>query len=104
MNHVDLNEIENGAGDKRKMKEIRLMAELGIHENIIRYYSAWTEVVKSSKIKAIQTDAHRSSENFEYLRDDVLLKGCLQRVVYIQMELCTGFTLREWLDNSSRQV
>eukprot|EP00474_Spongospora_subterranea_P009845 CRZ10303.1 hypothetical protein [Spongospora subterranea] len=78
--------------------EIRAMAKLPPHENIIRYFSCWKEAV-SPKF------CHMLNENMsEYLSEDLTVSNTstptefteVTQILYIQMELCQD-NLRSWL-------
>ncbi|KAI1894699.1 hypothetical protein AGOR_G00118440 [Albula goreensis] len=71
---------------RKALREIDVLSDLQ-HSNIVRYYHSWIEDTRyqcevSDSLSSSQGSGSSSSEQY----------------LYIQMELCKGGTLKEWID------
>jgi len=117
--------------DHKYLREVRAMARLN-HANLVRYYYAWIEFdvhrqttpnsdyspnssIGSETVSACgdtleQTDGScsisetESKSIFSVTTPHQPERQHIKIILYIQMELCTGVTLKEWLARSDRVV
>lgn len=115
--------------EHKYLREVRAMARLN-HANLLRYYYAWIEFDQhaandelcfndssfgSESVSAYGDALEQTSEScsFSKTHSETMATSTpphhpeqhhVKVILYIQMELCTGFTLREWMARSDRVV
>eukprot|EP00736_Rhodelphis_marinus_P012805 Rmarinus@m.22523 len=92
---------------ERVMREVRCFARLN-HPNVVRYHSAWLEVAASihpraSHLPALRGAGTGGSPN-KSSTGSSSTEGALDIVLYVQMELLRGRTLKKFLENPLRKV
>jgi len=118
--HQRIGSFVVNASAMQQLKEIGMMAKLGFHPNIIHYHQSWTERTKQGRL--YKTDKQKAENRDPNAIDAADLAGIwtdtesdmfaltppeepeedpdtIVRVLYIQMQLVVGVTLKEWLEN-----
>lgn len=85
---------------KNKLKEIGMMARLGSHPNIVRYYSSWVETLRKSALTS-KLDSDSDDDYWVHDQDQDDEDEPIP-VMFIQMELSEGKSLESWLANPER--
>lgn len=77
---------------EKALREVRALSDLS-HENIVRYYTCWTE----------DTEYQWESSADSYSSSQSTGSSTATKFLYIQMELCDTKTLRVWIDEKNTQ-
>ena len=84
------------------LREVRAMAALREHDNVIRYHQSWLEVgdIPSASDCHSESGSGTSMSGFSFScsSSGAEAGGGKARLLCIQMELCEGQTLRQLLD------
>ena len=100
-------EIEDTAEQENQLKEISMMAKLGSHKNIVRYFSSWIEKIPPELLKTARVDEDDEEDywaGYGPIEDEGDEEPQDVRVIFIQMELSPGISMDKWLMNPERKV
>ncbi|CEO98564.1 Protein kinase domain-containing protein [Plasmodiophora brassicae] len=79
-----------GSSRQEALDEPAIMASLPVHANIVRYHASWVEPTDAvATIKELVSKSSKAQTKTGLTRSDAL---------FIQMELCNGGTLKEYLE------
>jgi len=81
--------------------ESRTMAQLPAHNNVVRYFTSWIEPFTPYLQQFLDNQREISqqpcSASASLSSESDTAWGDADHIMFIQMELCTGTTLREWI-------
>jgi len=102
---VPLPRGEGSEGEEHWMvREAQAMAALEHHPNLVRYHGSWLEELQLALEESSEESSEECSSSCSYTspQEDSCIEGScgasVHRVLFIQMELCDGNTLSQWLD------
>ena len=81
------------SAEHESVAEAESMATLSNHPNVCRYHASWVETTTECSA----SDGSDSDSNDETESEDTGSVSASSASLYIQMELCGGLTLQEYL-------
>lgn len=96
-------EMHDANSQQRVSREVKTMARLSAHQNVVRYYHAWVEMVTGPAALGCPGDSLDLSTTMSDSMSESQDESRPWKVLFIQMQLCTH-SLRHGLKDPSRTV